>query len=187
MDVTQIMCPRDARNLARLQRMQDIYTALEKIAMRYKPKTIFEIGVRAGYSAYTLITGSGQCEWYEGWDVDDRAHYGGPWLDWAKYLVGECLPATDWDIYVRDSQQATELEHPRDLIHVDGDHTYEGCLHDMTLCWPYVNPGGVMVVDDATYLPGPRRAIANFTAEDVARLYLEPSPTGSMVFEKGKE
>ena len=186
MDVTQIMCPRDARNLARLQRMQDIYTALEKIAMRYKPVTIFEIGVRAGYSAYTLITGSGCVEEYIGWDMDDQANYDGPWLYWARQLLDGL--DVEWEIVEIDSQTQDEL--PRsgfDLIHVDGDHTQAGCLRDMELCWPYVNPGGVMIVDDATYLPGPRRAVANFTAEDVARLYLEPSPTGSMVFEKGKE
>ena len=185
MDVSKIMCPKDTRNLARLDRMQAIYAVLEKIGAQYKPETIFEIGVRAGYSAYALITGSGRVKHYTGIDCDDQKRYGGPWLYWAeKLLYGLSIP---YRIRRDDSQTLDILDAEYDLIHVDGDHTYEGAMHDMALCWPHVVAGGVMVVDDATYLPGPRRAVADFqaTIDDAKRVYLEPSPTGSMVFVKG--
>ena len=185
-DVAEIMCPKDTRNLARLPRMQEIYAALWKVANRHKPETIFEIGVRAGYSAYTLITGSGVAREYTGWDVDDRERYGGPWMWWAQKLL-DGLRETyglDYDMWLADSQEADNLPGTFDLIHVDGDHTYEGCLHDMEICWPAVNPGGVMVVDDATYLPGPRKACEDWACDGMAEMYLEPSPTGSMVYVK---
>jgi predicted O-methyltransferase YrrM len=41
------------------------------------------------------------------------------------------------------------------LIYVDGDHTYEGALHDFTVFGPKVLPGGWLVADDAGHeLPG---------------------------------
>jgi len=191
-DVAEIMCPDDVKNLARLPRMQAIYDVLFKIGAKYKPKSIFEIGVRAGYSAYAFITGSGQVDTYIGMDCDDRKHYGGPWLPWARKLFTDL--EVPWQIWEQDSQAMTRVtgiydvpwEFQFDLIHVDGDHTYEGCLHDMELCWPAVKPGGVMVVDDTTYLPGPRKACAEWGKDlaDIANVYLEPSPTGSMVYEK---
>ena len=185
MDVSKIMCPEDTRNLARLDRMQEIYTVLERIASEHKPKDIFEIGVRAGYSAYAFILGSGCVKHYIGWDVDDRKRYGGPWLWWAEQLLCE-FPDLNWSIRIKDSQTATLIPGYFDLMHVDGNHTYEGCLHDMELCWPWVERDGIMIVDDATYLPGPRRAVADFqaTIDDAKRVYLEPSPTGSMVYVK---
>ena len=187
MDVAAIMCPTDAQNLARIPRMQAICDVYAHISAQYQPRRILEIGVRAGYGAYAWITGSGVAESYIGIDIDDRARYGGPWLPWARKLLDTLDIA--WTILEADSQAMTDLPyHDLDLIHVDGDHTYSGCLHDMALCWPSVVSGGVMVVDDATYLPGPHRACAEFarSLRDVERIYLEPSPTGSMVYVKGQ-
>ena len=187
MDIRTIMCPKDTQNLARVPRMQAIYDAQVKIAQEYQPERICEIGVRAGYSAHAWITGSGQAKVYLGIDMDDQVHYGGPWLWWAKKLLRELQESQNltWEIWAKDSQMLAGIPIGADLIHVDGDHTYEGCLHDMNICWPCLNPGGIMVVDDATYLPGPRKACAGYKPEGMARAYLEPSPTGSMIFVKG--
>ena len=180
-DIKEIMCPKDTQNLARLPRMQAIYDALARIAQEYKPNSVFEIGVRAGYSAYVWVT-EGGAEEYIGCDMDDTAHYGGPWLPWARRLLNTL--DVSWNIWEQDSQKLLGIGGPYDLIHVDGDHTYEGCLHDMNLCWPAVKPGGVMVVDDATYLPGPRKACGEWKGYDLERSYIVNSPTGSMVYVK---
>lgn len=186
-DHALITCPEDKKALARPQVIQDCYDAKWRIARKYRPEWILEIGVMAGYSAHAFITGSGKATQYVGIDADDRGHYGGPWLYWARKLL-EDLDVI-WDIFMMDSQKMKGFGAPSHLIHVDGDHTYPGCLHDMEICWPAVIPGGVMVVDDATYLPGPRRACAEFskTVQDAAAIYLEQSPAGSMVFEKTRE
>jgi len=183
-DHAEITCPQDKKALARPQIIQDCYNAKWRIAQKYQPETIFEIGVMTGYSAHAFVTGSDRPKQYIGWDADDRAHYGGPWLYWARHLL-EGLDVA-WRVDEKDSQTVERLFLPFDLIHVDGDHSHKGCLHDMRLCWPAVNPGGVMVVDDATYLPGPRQACRDFSQEvHGARLiYLELSPAGSMVYEK---
>ena len=184
-DLTKFMCPTDAQNLARLPRMQDIYDAQARIARAHAPRTVCEIGVRAGYSAYVWMTESPNAKVYLGIDMDDQARYGGPWLWHARKLLDTL--DIEWDIWEQDSQEMTVIAPFQfDLIHVDGDHTFEGCMHDMKICWPAVAPGGVMVVDDATYLPGPVRAVREFTGTIIGaeRIYLEQSPTGSMVFVK---
>ena len=181
----RITCPQDTKALARPQVIQDCYNAKWRIAQKYQPKTIFEIGVMTGYSAHAFVTGSDCAEVYVGWDADDRKCYGGPWLYWARLLLDTLR--VKWEITEVDSQKAEKVVEQYDLIHVDGDHTYEGCFHDMSICWPAVKPGGVMVVDDATYLPGPRKACWQFSQEvqGAQTIYLEPSPAGSMVYEKG--
>lgn len=40
-----------------------------------------------------------------------------------------------------------------DYVLVDGDHTYEGCLFDLNKIAPYVNSGGLILIDD--YKSGP--------------------------------
>lgn len=189
-DHSDIVCPQDVKNIRRIDVLQGCYDAKWKIAREFQPTTICEIGVCCGYSAHAWVEGSPKAESYLGIDCDDRAHYGGPWLWWAERLLG--LLATKygitWEILARNSQTLSQIPQDMqfDLIHVDGDHTHGGCMYDMRLSWPAVKPGGIMVVDDATYLPGPRGACAEFTriTEDAARVYLEPSPAGSMVYVK---
>lgn len=191
MDVQKIFCPEDTYFLERLEGMQAVYAAGEGIAREFRPRSICEIGVRAGYSAYAFIVGSGRVETYVGYDVDDRAMYGGPWLWWAEKLL-DGFHGLEWEILEEDSQALTTLarngvETQYDLIHVDGDHTREGCLHDMELAWPWVAPGGVMVVDDATSAEGPAGAVAEFSGkvEGAERMYLVvTTPHGAMVYVK---
>jgi hypothetical protein len=42
-----------------------------------------------------------------------------------------------------------------DVIYIDGDHSYDGCLNDIRAYAPLVKPGGFLVLDDAScFLPG---------------------------------
>jgi predicted O-methyltransferase YrrM len=42
----------------------------------------------------------------------------------------------------------TGLYGPLDVLHIDGDHTYEGCLADWDLYSGYVRPGGFIILHD---------------------------------------
>lgn len=42
-----------------------------------------------------------------------------------------------------------------DFVYVDADHSYEGCLRDLTDWWPKVKPGGVLAGDDYRRLLAP--------------------------------
>jgi predicted O-methyltransferase YrrM len=59
-----------------------------------------------------------------------------------------------------------ELNFPEgiDFMMVDGDHTYEGCLQDISLVLPHITKGGIIIVDD--YKSGPPEGCV---IEDVSR------------------
>jgi len=49
---------------------------------------------------------------------------------------------------------------PIDLIFVDADHSYEGCLADITAWWPFLRHKGIMCGHDFNFcFPGVRRAV----------------------------
>ena len=73
-------------------------------------------------------------------------------------------PGKTIDLIVGDSQRA---KYPQigeiDLLFIDGDHRYEGCLADITNWYAHLVPGGHLVFHDAyegTY--GVQRAITDF-------------------------
>lgn len=45
-----------------------------------------------------------------------------------------------------------------DVIHIDGDHTYEGCKWDIINVIPLLKENGIMVIDDVHYWEGCTRA-----------------------------
>ena len=53
---------------------------------------------------------------------------------------------------------------PIDLLYVDADHSYEGCLADLMAWTPHVRPGGWLVGDDYNHptCPGVKRAWDEF-------------------------
>lgn len=51
-----------------------------------------------------------------------------------------------------------------DLIYIDGDHSYEGCLEDLRNYRPALAPEGLMLADDYTF-EGVKRAITEFVEE----------------------
>jgi hypothetical protein len=57
---------------------------------------------------------------------------------------------------VSPAEVAGLLTSPLSLVHVDGDHTFEGCLHDLELSESIaVAPGALIVVDDVANLSCP--------------------------------
>jgi predicted O-methyltransferase YrrM len=51
-----------------------------------------------------------------------------------------------------------------DLIYIDGDHSYEGCLEDLRNYRPALAPDGLILADDYSF-EGVNRAITEFVAE----------------------
>jgi len=186
--------PRDARGLARWDSgaYRGIYAAKHAIALELQPGSILEIGVRAGYSALAFLSACPKAR-YVGLDAENGRHggQGGPWTPWAKGL----LEPYSAEIAVVDTQESDSLTRlwarrtadfplpiqvlvfgPFDLIHVDGDHSEAGCLHDLRLSLPALAQDGAILVDDMN-LGGVRRAVDRFTEEN--GLLAEPRPVRS--------
>ena len=58
----------------------------------------------------------------------------------------------EWNILFQDSKKLTEKDLGKDMffdfIHIDGDHSYESAINDLTKCQPHINDETIICVDD---------------------------------------
>lgn len=108
----------------------------------YKPKNIYEIGVRAGYTAYFLLKGSGAKK-FRG--IDLETYKAGSTKMALKLIRKACA---DSSVIIANSHNIEALDELYDLIHIDGDHSYEGKVQDLELALNNLTSEGVIVVDD---------------------------------------
>ncbi len=143
----RFLWPGDAHGAWRLR--APYLTLLYRVAEAIKPAKIFEIGIRAGYSAHAFLSACPAAK-YIGMDLargDDSS--GEPAVKWAKQSLAEAGYATR--IFEQSSLNEWPLEitgQQFDLIHVDGGHEYENASNDIRRAWPLLKPGGVMLMDD---------------------------------------
>ena len=110
----------------------------------FQPKSIFEIGVRAGYTGYFLLKGS-ETKKYRGIDLEN--YWPGSNNKAQKLLQRVC---DDVEVTLLNSHSLKKLDQLYELIHVDGDHSYNGKVLDLELALANLAPNGVIVVDDYT-------------------------------------
>jgi len=134
------------------------YRAKYAVAQHIAPAHIAEIGVRAGYSAFALLSAAPDAI-YTGYDLDQGTYGGGHGcLDHARKL----LAGFNATIRTQDSRTLDELPPGIDLLHIDGDHTAYGCMSDLNLayrsgvCW--------VLVDDYDYIRSVRQSVDLWTA-----------------------
>jgi cephalosporin hydroxylase len=115
--------------------MRDYYLGKFAVVQEIQPTTICEIGVRAGYSAFAFLCAAPNAR-YVGIDNNTEFVSGtdSPATRWASWAASILMP---WNVTLinTDSQQLTELPGVFDFVHVDGDHSYDSCLHDLELCF----------------------------------------------------
>lgn len=130
------------------------------LGVTFKPRTVLEIGVRLGYSAYCFCSGSllGGTRRVRFTGVDAERDTGPPLyayrtLAMAAETLRRYLPEvkTTWCCWdTRDGLPPEIAGPPYDLIHVDGDQSEEGTLADLRLVWPSLTFGkGLLVVSHA--------------------------------------
>ncbi len=110
-----------------------------------KPRRIGEIGVRFGYSLKAFIKGAldaGVTPEAYGWDNEQ---YEPGCMDIVESHISKIVPYKGYKV---DTQKLESLRIELDFIHVDGDHTEAGAMHDMNLAWNAVSTHGHILVDD---------------------------------------
>lgn len=133
----------------RTKEFYDEYRTKYVIAKLVKPDTILEIGVRFGYSARSFLFAAPHAA-YLGLDVDEPSwgSYQGVPREWAEQRLKALYPDNHIRTYRMNTQKDEFSFHSEyfDLVHIDGDHSHEGALHDMEMFWPMCLKA--MVVDD---------------------------------------
>jgi hypothetical protein len=130
-ELSAILHPSDCPPPESWRRSYETKFALAKLL---QPTSIFEIGVRAGYSALAFLRAVPTAR-YVGVDINGDQHGGffGA-IDHARRLLisfdAEIHEASsiDYAMTHEGSRQASF-----DLIHVDGDHSFDGCRFDLQL------------------------------------------------------
>lgn len=152
------------------------------IGKHYKPSRILEIGVRFGYSLASLIKGSGGLVYVQGWDTE---YYESESNQHARSITGPLMEGCSVQIIRVDSQREDQAHDYFDLIHIDGDHSYYGKVHDLMLAW--MSGAKVIVVDDYDFLKSVREATDDFLSmihpEKTRTAYLK-SYRGTLVIER---
>jgi len=118
-----------------------------QIARLLQPSNIVELGVRAGYSAWSL---------HHGWPIANIIAYDsyqsgyqgtqGHELE-LQVHAEELLERLGIELRIEDTQKLKSIPSAA-LYHVDADHTYEGCYKDIKLCMNS-NDEAVIVVHDS--------------------------------------
>lgn len=145
------------------------YETKAAIVTRLKPRSICEIGVRAGYSAFAFLFAAPRGTQYFGidWGVggarpgdDEDARNEASMLSaHVKDVLQDYAARVLWvDSQKMMSPPYNAQGHPFELFHVDGDHSYAGCLHDLTLA----EPSRYILVDDFDVGPEVRAACRTF-------------------------
>lgn len=142
------------------------YKGKHDICAQCAPRTILEMGVRYGYSAYAFMSAC------------PAARYTG--LDWIP--GGDGGVGTDTFPYVRtilgdsatlvhqNTQDLKTLDQAYDFYHVDACHSLDGCLRDLQLCLTSAQPGAFILCDDYTHIASVRNACNQFCLDNVDRI-----------------
>ena len=156
-----IICPEDpTATYERVQQYKEYYKIKYDICKNQNPKVIAEIGVRAGYSAWTFLQACPTAK-YIGFDANNGTHGGqggqdGKFSKWAA----EILKDYDVDLVELDTQKTNDLKiNGVDFFHVDGDHSIKGVQHDLDLAFKVITDTGLIVIDDITYLDTVRHGV----------------------------
>ena len=159
------------------------YECLFQLAQEWKARRVVEIGVRAGYSALTLFLANPDTTLI-GIDADGDERFvnthGGQKGLWRHAQV--ILKEFDFRLLLVDSHAIHRLPEA-DLIYVDGDHNFQGCLNDLRLAQLSTTR---ILVDDYDSIPSVRQACDTFTTEhpEFARRYIDNGLTGFLLFER---
>jgi predicted O-methyltransferase YrrM len=139
------------------------------LARLLQPRSILEIGVRAGYSALAFLTACPEAS-YVGIDSNSDTHGGfhGA-LDHARELLAPFQTVVLEMTSANYGEQLGANPDPSgfDLVHVDGDHSLDGCLADLRLA-DRLQPRTILV-DDVLGIPEVQSACDRFLEETSGR------------------
>jgi predicted O-methyltransferase YrrM len=156
----------------------DYYAWYQAVAACLAPRIVGEIGVRFGYSLKAMLSAAPSVREVVGWDNES---YHPRSLDVALRHLRQDFPGVHFRLLKVDTQELSTLQDSRregfDLLHVDGDHTFEGAKHDLDIAWAALKQGGFLLCDDLSCEPV-RRAFDAFLKDKECISYYIPTVRG---------
>lgn len=137
---------------------EDQFHFVYDLVQHLKPTYALETGFCTGRSSYAVLeAGKATLKKMLSVDIDlDYSPFGREYKDILEsHYKGnnfEVMEACSHDLF-DSSFFALNFPEGIDFMMVDGAHSYDGCLQDISLALPHVNTGGIIVVDD--YKSGP--------------------------------
>ena len=140
---------------------KNYYEIYYAIAKHYQPESILEIGVRYGYSLYSMMAACDNLNYVRGYDIDE---YDKGSVEKANQNISSVISKDiDFKVEDRDSQKIEELDRFYDLIHIDGDHSYNGKINDLNLTKGKCK---ILVIDDYNHIGDVKSATNTFVSEN---------------------
>jgi len=138
------------------------------VARKYKPQTIFEIGVRFGCTAICMMLGAAEVVENlvyrgiddESYDYDSCAKANRNFQEQVPWANARCIRHNAF----HGPHEEINRMSPYDLIHIDGHHAYNAVSNELPMCWGLLANKGIIICDDAD-TPGVQEAIEEFLAE----------------------
>jgi hypothetical protein len=159
------------------------YGTLFDLARELRPRRVCEIGVRAGYSAFAILSANPNAVMLGvDADVDEATHNSHNGRKGLYRHAEKIVAPFNYQLLVADSHVLARL--PRcDLVYLDGEHTLEGCLADLHLAERSTDR---ILVDDYDSIPSVREACDRFAAErpGFATRYIANGLTGFLLLER---
>lgn len=153
---------------------------LLKIVNKYKNCNVLEIGVAQGNTSKLLLnsksdlTYTGVDPWHWSKEIMEPPHNLKSLKcqedvdKWYEQVLEKIKPFGTRAKVLRGFSKDVipKIKETFHVIHVDGDHTYEGCKTDCDLVLALLKPGGTIVVDDVNYWEGCTKAWKEFKSEN---------------------
>lgn len=151
------------------------YPRYAEMAEGLKPRSILEIGTLLGFGLVSFLSGHPEVEEIVG--VDNESY-----IRDSRRLCDENIASVFPHVRRRFVRTLEEARGSYDLIHVDGDHTFNGALHDMAFAWG-LGPR-YMLVDDFDAIPEVQQAVYTFSKHQGMRFAALPSFRGWAAFRR---
>lgn len=147
------------------------------VAKFLQPRSVLEIGVRFGYSLACFVAASKRVEFVTG--IDSECYVPG-----SNAIAKEAVlkvKKVGAIFLTKPSMDIKSIGSSFDLVHIDGSHNYENCLHDLNLC---KGKARAILIDDVDGCDDDRRACNDWIKQNpalVREVLRFPSHTGDML------